>query len=247
MNDNELLRYSKSILLDDVGIDGQEKLLESTALVIGLGGLGSISSQYLASSGVGHLILADFDKVELSNLQRQTLHHTGDIGKLKIVSAKEKLLQINPNIKITLIENLEGCLDEWVKKSDIVLDGTDNFTSRFAINTSCVKNKTPLVSASVIRFEGQVAVFTGYKSDKPCYECLYKRGDYSDESCTNSGVFAPFVGMIGSLQASMTLKVLLNIGELLDEQLLIIDNKHMNFRTIGLKKDRKCNLCSDKI
>lgn len=247
LNDNDLLRYSKSIMLPEIEITGQHTLLGATALIIGLGGLGSISSQYLASSGIGHLILADFDTVELSNLQRQTIHHTSDIGKLKIQSAQEKLLQINPNIKISLVEHLDNCLDKWVAKSDIVLDGTDNFTSRFAINASCYHNKTPLISAAVIRFEGQIAVFKGYEKDKPCYECLYKQGEYSDESCTSSGVFAPFAGVIGSMQASLAIKTLLNIGELLDEKLLIMDINHMDFRTIGLKKDKQCLLCSDKI
>jgi adenylyltransferase/sulfurtransferase len=246
-NDNDLLRYSKSIMLSEIGITGQATLKRSTALIIGLGGLGSPSSQYLAASGIGHIILADFDKVELSNLQRQTIHTTEDIGKLKIESARETLLAINPNIQITLIKDLNNCLDELVKQSDIVLDGTDNFTSRFAINESCVTHHTPLISASVIRFEGQLAVFTGYKKDKPCYECLYKKGAYTDETCANSGVFSPFAGVMGTLQASLAIKVLLNIGNILDEELLIVDINHINFRTIKLKKDKKCNLCGDKI
>jgi molybdopterin/thiamine biosynthesis adenylyltransferase len=245
MGDDDLLRYSKSILLKNVGITGQETLNNSTALIIGLGGLGSPSSQYLASSGVGHLILADFDKVELSNLQRQTIHYTSDIGKLKIKSVQEKLLKINPNIKITLVESLENCLDDWIQKSDIVLDGTDNFTSRFAINESCIKNKTPLVSASVIRLEGQIAVFKGYEKNKPCYECLYKKGDFADDTCSNSGVFPPFAGVLGTLQATMALKVLLNLGELLDEKLLLIDGEYMDFRTIKLNKDKKCLCCKN--
>jgi len=243
MSDDDLLRYSKHIMLETVGINGQEKLQNSTMLLIGLGGLGSISSQYLAASGVGHLILADFDIVELSNLQRQTIHYTNDIGKLKIQSAKEKLLKINPNIKISLVENLDNCLNEWVLKSDIVLDGTDNFKTRFLINDSCVKNKTPLVSAAVIRFEGQISVFKGYEANKPCYECLYNPTDFIDETCTNSGILSPFAGVLGSLQATMAIKVLLNIGELLDEKLLVIDADSMEFRQIRLSKDLQCKCC----
>lgn len=243
MQDNDLLRYSRQIMLPQVDIEGQEQLLTTTMLIIGLGGLGAISSQYLAASGVGHLILADFDKVELSNLQRQIIHYTNDIGKLKIISAKEKLAQINPNIKITTIENLDNCLDKWVNIANIVLDGTDNFQSRFAINKSCVANKTPLVSASVIRFEGQIAVFSGYDKNKPCYNCLYPQNSYTDETCVNSGVFSPIVGIIGSIQATQALKVALNIGELLDDKLLLVDSINMNFKTIKLKKDYQCQTC----
>ena len=243
MNDNDLLRYSKQIMLPQIDIDGQNKLFDTTILMVGLGGLGSISSQYLAASGIGHLILADFDRVEISNLSRQTIHYTEDIGKLKIQSAKEKLLKINPAVKITLVENLDDDLDFWLKKCDIVLDGTDNFATRFLINDSCVKNHKPLISASVIRMEGQLAVFNGHKADKPCYQCLYSKDISNDENCTNSGILSPLAGVLGSMQALMTLKFILKIGELLDEKLLLIDANYMEFRSIKLKKDKFCKCC----
>ena len=174
MNDQELLRYSRQIMLPQVDIEGQQKLIDSTALIIGMGGLGSPSALYLAAAGVGHLIIADFDQVELSNLQRQIIHHTDDIGKDKVDSAKEKLLAINPNIQVDVAKQLsDDNLGSLINQADVILDGTDNFKSRFAINKACVENKKPLVSASVIRFEGQLCVFKGYESDQPCYQCLF--------------------------------------------------------------------------
>ncbi|RUM82864.1 MAG: molybdopterin-synthase adenylyltransferase MoeB, partial [Candidatus Thioglobus sp.] len=166
MNDQDLLRYSRQIMLPEVGIEGQQALLDSTMLLIGVGGLGSPSAMYLAAAGVGHLIIADFDKVELSNLQRQVIHHTDDIGEFKVDSAKAKMLAINPTIKITTVKDLsENNLNAWVAKADIVLDGTDNFDTRFKVNQACVIETTPLVSAAVIRFEGQLSVFKGYEVD----------------------------------------------------------------------------------
>ena len=173
MKDEELLRYSRQIMLPQVDIEGQQKLVDSTMLVIGLGGLGSPSAYYLAAAGVGHLIIADFDQVELSNLQRQIIHNTDDIGKDKVDSAKEKLLALNPNIKVSAVCELnQNNMLSLVSSADVVLDGTDNFKSRFAINKACVEAKTPLVSAAVIRFEGQLSVFRGFEADKPCYHCL---------------------------------------------------------------------------
>ena len=210
MNDQELLRYSRQIMLPQVDIEGQQKLIDSTALIIGMGGLGSPSALYLAAAGVGHLIIADFDQVELSNLQRQIIHHTGDIGKDKVDSAKEKLLAINPNIQVDVVKQLsDDNLGSLINQADVILDGTDNFKSRFAINKASVENKKPLVSAAVIRFEGQLCVFKGYESDQPCYQCLYSEEGSGREKCVENGVLARVAGLLGSLQELQAIKVIL--------------------------------------
>ena len=247
MNDQDLLRYSRQIILPEVGIEGQQALLDSTMLLIGVGGLGSPSAMYLAAAGVGHLIIADFDKVELSNLQRQVIHHTDDIGEFKVDSAKAKMLSINPDVKITTVKDLsENNLNAWVEKSDIVLDGTDNFDTRFKINKACVEQKTPLVSAAVIRFEGQLSVFKGYEVDKPCYQCLYSEEGNSDENCTDNGILAPVAGMLGTMQALQAIKVVLNLGEQLVGKLMIIDALDLTFRAVKINKDVSCPVCCSK-
>ena len=245
MNDQDLLRYSRQIILPEVGIEGQQALLDSTMLLIGVGGLGSPSTMYLSAAGVGHLIIADFDKVELSNLQRQVIHHTDDIGEFKVDSAKAKMLAINPDVKITTMKDLdENNLNAWVEKSDIVLDGTDNFDTRFKINKACVEQKTPLVSAAVIRFEGQLSVFKGYKVDKPCYQCLYSEEGNSDENCTDNGILAPVAGVLGAMQALQAIKVVLDLGERLVGKLMIIDALDLSFRDVTISKDKSCTICS---
>jgi adenylyltransferase/sulfurtransferase len=244
MNDQDLLRYSRQIILPEVGIEGQQALLDSTMLLIGVGGLGSPSAMYLAAAGVGHLIIADFDKVELSNLQRQVIHHTDDIGEFKVDSAKAKMLSINPDVKITTVKDLsENNLNTWVDKSDIVLDGTDNFDTRFKINKACVEQKTPLVSAAVIRFEGQLSVFKGYEVDKPCYQCLYSEEGNSDENCTDNGILAPVAGMLGTMQALQAIKVVLSLGEQLVGKLMMIDALDLTFRSVKINKDSACKIC----
>ncbi|CAC9435467.1 Molybdopterin-synthase adenylyltransferase (EC 2.7.7.80) [uncultured Gammaproteobacteria bacterium] len=245
MNDEKLLRYSRQILLPEIGVEGQQALLDSTVLLIGLGGLGAPNALYLAASGVGHLIIADFDQVELSNLARQVIHHTSDIGKDKVASAKEKMLAINPDIQITTLTDLnENNIADWVQKADIVLDGTDNFDTRFKINQACVTQCTPLISAAVIRFEGQLSVFKGYEENQPCYQCLYSVTGNSDENCTSNGILAPVAGLLGTMQALQALKVLLNLGEQLVGKLLIIDALGMNFRAVKLSKDQHCPICN---
>ena len=247
MNDQDLLRYSRQIILPEVGIEGHQALLDSTMLLIGVGGLGSPSAMYLAAAGVGHLIIADFDKVELSNLQRQVIHHTDDIGEFKVDSAKAKMLAINPTIKITTVKDLsENNLNAWVAKADVVLDGTDNFDTRFKINQACVTETTPLVSAAVIRFEGQLSVFKGYDSDQPCYQCLYSTEGNSDENCTDNGILAPVAGMLGTMQALQAIKVVLNLGEQLMGKLMIIDALDLTFRTVKVNKDDFCLICGSK-
>jgi adenylyltransferase/sulfurtransferase len=244
MNDQDLLRYSRQIMLPQIGSEGQESLLDSTMLLIGMGGLGSPSAMYLAATGVGHLIIADFDQVELSNLQRQIVHHTDDIGKDKVDSAKEKMVAINPNIKITTIKDLnENNLNSWINKADVVLDGTDNFDTRFKVNKACVEEKKPLVSAAVIRFEGQLSVFKGYEKHQPCYQCLYSVEGNSDENCVENGILAPVAGVMGSLQALQAIKVVLNLGEQLVGKLMMIDALDLTFRSVIINKDSACKIC----
>lgn len=244
MKDEELLRYSRQIMLPQIDFDGQNRLIKSRALIIGLGGLGSPSSLYLAAAGVGHLILADFDKVEISNLQRQIIHKNNDIGRYKVDSAKDTLLSINPKIKISNVKKIDNNkLALLISKADIVLDCTDNFKSRFLINKLCFKIKKPLVSAAVIRFEGQLSVFKGYEENKPCYNCLYC-GDENSQNCTNNGILSPVAGVLGTLQALQTLKVLLNIGDQLCGELMLIDALSLQFRKVIIEKDNKCSVCS---
>ncbi|HIE77337.1 MAG TPA: molybdopterin-synthase adenylyltransferase MoeB [Candidatus Thioglobus sp.] len=245
MNDDQLLRYSRQIMLPQIDIEGQQSIVDSTVMLIGVGGLGSPSSMYLAAAGVGHIIVADFDQVEISNLQRQIIHHTKDIGKYKVESAKEKLLAINPNIKVTMLKDLnDKNINEYISKVDVVLDGTDNFDSRFKINKSCVESKVPLVSAAVIRFEGQLSVFKGYDKDLPCYQCLYPPGADQNENCVDNGILAPVAGVLGSLQALQAIKVILNLGEQLVGELMMIDALDLNFRKIRIQKDPGCDICS---
>ena len=245
MNDEQLLRYSRQIMLPQIDIEGQEKLLASRVLIIGMGGLGSPVAMYLAAAGVGHLVLVDDDVVELSNLQRQIMHSSADIGLTKVDSARQTLLGLNPEIKITSFDIRldEQAMAAEIALADIVIDGTDNFATRFMINKAAVENKTPLVSGAAIRMEGQVSVFNKTASS-PCYRCLYKDEGELDTSCSNNGVLSPVVGIIGSIQATEVIKVLLNIGECLDGKLLMLDALHMEFRTLILKKDPDCPVCN---
>ena len=246
MNDQDLLRYSRQIMLPEIGIEGQQTLLDSTMLLIGMGGLGSPSAMYLAAAGVGHLIIADFDTVEISNLQRQVIHHTDDIGKYKVDSAKEKMLAINPAIKVTTIKDLnDENLNSWVSKVDIVLDGTDNFDTRFKVNQACVEEKTPLVSAAVIRFEGQLSVFKGYEANQPCYQCLYSKEGNNDENCTDNGILAPVSGVMGTMQALQAIKTILDLGEKFDGKLLLFDALDLSFRSVKIPKNKTCLICGE--
>ncbi|MBT5217715.1 MAG: molybdopterin-synthase adenylyltransferase MoeB, partial [Gammaproteobacteria bacterium] len=242
MNDQELLRYSKQVMLPQIEIEGQQKIMDSTMLIIGMGGLGSPTALYLAASGVGHIIIADFDQVELSNLQRQIIHGTSDIGDDKVNSAKAKMLEINPNIKVTIANEIVHTdnLSSLIKDVDIVLDGTDNFESRFEINKACVEFQKPLVSAAVIRLEGQISVFKGYEKDQPCYQCLYSEEGNENESCVQNGVLAPVAGLVGTIQALQAIKVLLGLGDQLCGKLLLIDGLDLSFRKVKIGKDLKC-------
>ena len=245
MNDHELLRYSKQIMLPQIDIEGQQKINDSKMLIIGMGGLGSPTALYLAAAGVGHIVIADFDQVELSNLQRQIIHSTSDIGDDKVNSAKAKLLELNPNITVTVANEImhSDNLASLIKDVDIVLDGTDNFESRFEINKACVECHKPLISAAVIRFEGQISVFKGYEVDQPCYQCLYSEQGDGRESCVENGVLAPVAGLVGTIQALQAIKVLLGLGEQLCGELLLIDGLDLSFRKVKIAKDSECPIC----
>ena len=245
MNDHELLRYSKQIMLPQIDIEGQQKINDSKMLIIGMGGLGSPTALYLAAAGVGHIVIADFDQVELSNLQRQIIHSTSDIGDDKVNSAKAKLLELNPNITVTVANEImhSDNLASLIKDVDIVLDGTDNFESRFEINKACVECHKPLISAAVIRFEGQISVFKGYEVDQPCYQCLYSEQGDGRESCVENGVLAPVAGLVGTIQALQAIKVLLGLGEQLCGELLLIDGLDLSFRKVKIVKDSECPIC----
>lgn len=247
MNDEQLLRYSRQIMLSDIDIEGQEKLLAARVLIVGLGGLGSPVSMYLAAAGVGHLVLADFDTVDLTNLQRQIVHTTARIGDNKAASAAQTLRAINPDVGITLVEQKldEHSLPELVAAADLVLDCTDNFAIRFALNAACVAAKVPLVSGAAIRLEGQVAVFDARFTNSACYRCLYEESS-DDLSCAANGVLAPLVGVVGSLQALEAIKLLVGFGTTLAGRLLLFDARHGQWRELKLVKDRNCPVCSDR-
>ncbi len=245
MDHNQLLRYSRQILLPQVGIEGQEKLLGSRVLLIGVGGLGSPVGMYLAASGIGHLVIVDNDRVELSNLQRQIAHTTAAVGQAKVDSAKRAMLALNPDITVTTVNARfdADTLDEEVRLADACVDASDNFATRFALNRACVAHRKPLISGAVIRMEGQVAVFRTDRPGRPCYRCLYKDMEELAESCAQTGVLAPLPGIIGSIQAAETIKVLLDIGESLAGRLLLLDAMTMEWRSLHLRKDPACPVC----
>lgn len=245
LNDQALLRYSRQIMLPKFDVAGQLALVNARVLIIGLGGLGSPVAMYLAAAGIGHLDLADDDNVDLSNLQRQIVHRETSIGKPKVDSAAQSLLQINSQVAIHChTERLTGdVLAAAVSRVDLVMDCTDNFATRFEINRACVKSGKPLVSGAAIRMEGQVSVFDCRQPDSPCYQCLYP--DLSEEqlSCSESGVMAPLVGVIGSMQALEAIKLLSGMGKTLVGRLLLLDAIHMDWRSLKLKKDPECGCC----
>jgi molybdopterin-synthase adenylyltransferase len=245
MNDEQLLRYSRHVMLANVDVDGQEKLLASTVLIVGLGGLGCPVAMYLAAAGVGRLILADNDKVDLGNLQRQIAHVTSGIGRNKAESARDTILALNPGTAVEVHqERLEGdALIKLVAQCHAVVDCTDNFTTRFALNRACVLNKVPLISGAAIRMEGQLSVFDPREPKSPCYHCLYEEGDDLDASCAANGVLAPLVGVIGSLQALECIKVLTGSGMPLVGRLLLFDATGLQFRELQLSKNPECAVC----
>ena len=247
MNDNQLLRYSRHILLPQVSYEGQEKLVNSHALIVGAGGLGSPAALYLAASGVGTLTICDFDVVDMTNLQRQIIHTTASVGINKAASAQQTLLSINPEVTVNTICNksTEDDFSKLIAQADVVVDCSDNFATRYTLNKLCVQLKKPLVSGAAIGFEGQITVYDMRSDSSPCYHCLFPdNGEDAELRCATNGAFAPLVGMIGTTQAAETLKLLMGIGESLQGRLLLLDALAMEWRTIKLKKDTACSVCS---
>jgi len=248
MQDQELLRYSRQIMMPEMDVAGQQKLLDATVLIVGMGGLGCPVAMYLAAAGVGHLIIADDDTVELTNLQRQIAHSEANLGESKVVSAKQTLQGLNPGVTISLINNrlLGTEMERAVEKADVVVDACDNFSTRFALNATCLKYRKPLVSGAAIRLEGQLTVFDCNVEASPCYQCLYNEGDDEAASCSQNGVMAPVVGIIGSVQAMETIKVITGIGQTLCGRLLLLDAKTLQWREMRLLRDSQCPACSNR-
>lgn len=249
MDDNQLLRYSRHILLPELGIEGQQRLLDAHALLIGAGGLGSPAALYLASAGVGTLTLCDDDTVDLTNLQRQIVHRDAAIGARKVDSARATLLELNPGIRVnTVAERVAGeKLRALVEAADVVIDGSDNFATRHAVNRCCVQARKPLVSGAGIRFDGQLAVFDLRLADAPCYACLFpESGETEEMRCAVMGVFAPLVGIIGAMQAAEALKILAGTGNPMNGRLLLLDALDMSVRSIHLNKDPACPVCATR-
>jgi len=244
MNDDLLLRYSRQILLPNIGAEGQDRLASAHAVVMGLGGLGSPIAAYLAAAGVGRLTLVDFDHVDLSNLQRQILHGQADIGRLKVDSAADSLERLNPGCRLNRVARRldQPELETLFADADVILDGTDNFTSRALINRAAVATGVPLVSGAVIRFEGQLTTFDFRNPHAACYHCLYGDGGELGETCGESGVLASLPGVIGSLQATEALKLLIGLPTLAG-RLLLVDGLTMNFRSLTLTRDPACPVC----
>lgn len=246
MNDHQLLRYSRHILLDDIGIEGQEKILAAHALVIGAGGLGSPAAYYLASAGVGKITLVDDDSVDLTNLQRQILHTSERVGQLKVASGKQALTQINPEVEVAaLAERAEGSrLDALVASASVVLDCSDNFATRHAVNRACFRAGVPLVSGAAIQFDGQVSVFDPRRGDSPCYACVFPpEQEFEEALCSTMGVFAPLVGIIGTVQAAEALKLATGTGRSLAGRLLLLDARSMEWTEIKLVRNANCPCC----
>ena len=249
MNDQELLRYSRHILLDDIGIEGQEKILSAHVVVIGAGGLGSAAAPYLAAAGVGKITLIDHDVVDLTNLQRQIMHRQTSIGMPKVSSAKTMLQDLNPHLNVVALQQkvTSDLLDELLPTATVVLDCTDNFSSRHLINAACVKHKTPLISGAAIRFDGQLTVIDPRQTGTPCYACLFPQDQKFDEvQCSTMGVFSPLVGIIGAMQSAQALQVITGVGKSLCGKLLLWDARSTQIDTIELHQRDNCEVCSIK-
>lgn len=250
MNDQQLLRYSRHILLNEIGIEGQERLLKGHALIIGMGGLGSPAAMYLAASGVGHLTLCDHDTVEFSNLQRQIIHRTSCVGQSKVASAQSALHDINPDVEcIGLpIRADEKQLNELIAQADVVLDCSDNFATRYAINRACLDQRKPLVSGAAVQFHGQIAVYDFRRSESPCYNCLFPEASQAAElRCATTGVLAPLVGIIGAMQGAEALKLLMGIERGLSGKLLSLNALDMNVLQTRVTKNPACHICNGQV
>lgn len=247
MNDTQLLRYSRHILLDEIGIEGQQRLLEAHVVIIGAGGLGSPAALYLASGGVGRITLVDDDTVELTNLQRQVMHTNARIGQSKVESGREALLAINPDIDVVALRERVGParLLELARSATVVLDCSDNFATRHAVNRACMQAGVPLVSGAVIRFDGQLSVFDPRPADAPCYACVFPEDSGAEDvACSTMGVFAPLVGVVGAVQAAEAMKLIVGIGQSLAGRLLLLDGRAMEWTAIGVARNPACPVCS---
>jgi len=246
MNDEQLLRYSRHVLLEDIDVAGQEKLLTSHALIIGAGGLGSATAPYLAAAGVGKITLVDHDRVELTNLQRQIMHTQASIGQNKVASGKSFLHKLNPEVEVEAIDTkADDCLlDRLLSTVNIVLDCTDNFATRQMINRLCVKHQVPLVSGSALRFDGQISVFDPRNKTSPCYACIFSPAEQFEEvSCSSMGIFSPLVGIIGAMQAAQALQVLIGFGESLVGRMLLWNARNTQIDEIGISRNPECLVC----
>lgn len=247
MNDDQLLRYSRHILLNEIGIAGQEKLLASHALIVGAGGLGSPVALYLGSAGVGQITIVDDDVVDMTNLQRQIAHNMARAGMNKALSASESIAAINPEVHVNCVMQRAdtALLDTLVAKADVVLDCCDNFATRHAVNAACVKHRKPLVSGAAIRFDGQISVFDPRSESSPCYACVFPpQSTFEETRCATMGVFAPLVGIIGSMQAAEALKLLTGVGESLAGRLLMLDGRGMEWTQVRVPRQSSCPVCS---
>jgi molybdopterin/thiamine biosynthesis adenylyltransferase len=248
MDDQQLLRFSRHILLDEIGVEGQQNLLDAHILVIGAGGLGSPACLYLGAAGVGKLTICDHDQVDSTNLQRQIAHDSASIGHNKAESIRQRLLGITPWCQVeSIAQRVAGeQLQQLVANADLTLDCSDNFSTRHAVNQACVQHRKPLVSGAAVRFDGQISVFDLKRDDAPCYHCLFPdQGEANDGPCALFGVFAPLVGIIGSMQAAEALKLLIPAGESLNGKLMLLNALDMQWRTLRLKKDPNCTVCAE--
>jgi molybdopterin/thiamine biosynthesis adenylyltransferase len=247
MTDDQLLRYSRHILLEEIGIEGQQRILDGHALVIGAGGLGSPVALYLGSAGVGRITLVDHDTVDLTNLQRQIAHTLERVGQAKTASAKAAIAAINPEVRVDAVTTRADAalLDRLVAQADVVLDCCDNFATRHAVNAACVKHRKPLVSGAAIRFDGQISVYDPRSSASPCYACVFPPDDSFEETrCATLGVFAPLVGIIGTMQAAEALKLLSSAGSSLAGRLLMLDGRNMEWNEVRLPRNTACVVCA---
>jgi molybdopterin/thiamine biosynthesis adenylyltransferase len=248
MNDDQLLRYSRHILVDEIGIEAQQRFLDAHAIVIGAGGLGSPAAMYLAAAGVGTLTLVDADSVDLTNLQRQILHETGSIGRKKVESGREAIARLNPEVRVQAVD--ERVDDAWLEANvplaTVVLDCTDNFATRHAINRACVTHRVPLVSGAALRFDGQISTFDFRDERSPCYACVFPEDQpFEEVACSQMGVFAPTVGIIGTIQAAEALRVIGGIGQTLTGRLMMLDSLRMEWTTMKIARQAACPVCGD--
>ncbi len=247
MNDEQLLRYSRHILLDEVGIEGQQRLLAAHALIIGAGGLGSPVALYLGTAGVGRITIADHDTVDLTNLQRQIAHNLARVGQPKAESARQSIAAINPDVQVRALQQRADAsrLDAWVAEADVVLDCSDNFATRHAVNAACARHRKPLVSGAAIGFDGQISVYDINRADCPCYACVFPpEANYEEAACSTMGVFAPLVGLVGVMQALEALKLLARVGSSLAGRLAMVDGRALRVEEIKIRPQAGCAVCA---